>query len=49
MTESTPITITGQTKGPTLFHEMIYFRRHLSDSEVVAMHNLLLQQYGQAV
>jgi len=49
MSETNYIAAAGVLQGPTLFHEMMFFRRHLSDAEVVAMHNLLLQQYGQAV
>jgi hypothetical protein len=48
MSDATTIGMYGSNKGPMLFHEAIFFRRHLSDSEVVSMHNLLLLQYGQA-
>ena len=49
MTEAHQIFVNGTTKGPILFHELLFFRRHLSDAEVISMHDLLLLQYGQAV
>jgi hypothetical protein len=49
MNESYAMHVYGANTGLTLFHEQIFFRRHLSDSEVTAMHNALLLQYGQAV
>jgi hypothetical protein len=48
MSETHGISANGIASGNTLFHEMMFFRRHLSDAEVIAMHNLLLLQYGQA-
>jgi hypothetical protein len=49
MTATHAMHVYGVNTGTTLFHEQIFFRRHLSDSEVNAMHNALLLQYGQAV
>ncbi len=49
MSPTTTISFQGSGQGPYLFHEQIFFRRHLADAEVVAMHNLLLQQYGQSI
>lgn len=49
MNETHSIVAAATANGPSLFHEAMFFRRHLADGEVIAMHNLLLQQYGQAV
>jgi len=48
MAATSAISMAAVYNGNTIFHEMMFFRRHLSDAEVVAMHNLLLLQYGQA-
>jgi hypothetical protein len=48
MSPTNTISMASVYNGTTIFHEMMFFRRHFSDAEVVAMHNLLLLQYGQA-
>ena len=46
---ATELRINSQYRSAMFWHELIYVRRFLSDSEVVAMHSALLQQYAVGV
>lgn len=49
LTTNHTIYITNPCANMVGFHELMTFRRTLSDTEVTSMHTLLMQQYGVAV